>query len=85
MKKIKLLNVFPISVLDEIGDKNDKVYMYIKGKMIDYIINIKANEVIEENGMSSVFTEYWLFVKNKKGEWILSKIYQRDELNTIPY
>lgn len=79
MKKIKL------SVLDEIGDKNDKVYMYIKGKMIDYIINTKTNEVIEGNVMSSVFTEYWLFVKNKKGEWVLSKIYQRDELNTIPY
>lgn len=59
--------------------------MYIKRKMIDYIINTKANEVIEENGMSSVFIEYWLFVKNKKGEWVLSKIYQRDELNTIPY
>ncbi len=69
MKKIKL------SVLDEIGDKNDKVYMYIKGKMIDYIINTKTNEVIEGNVMSSVFTEYWLFVKNKKGEWALSKIY----------
>lgn len=79
MKKIKL------SVLDEIGDKNDKVYMYIKGKMIDYIINTKTNEVIEGNVMSSVFIEYWLFVKNKKGEWVLSKIYQRDELNTIPY
>lgn len=60
MKKIKL------SVLDEIGDKNDKVYMYIKGKMIDYIINTKTNEVIEGNVMSSVFTEYWLFVKIKK-------------------
>ena len=59
--------------------------MYIKGKMIDYIINTKTNEVIEGNVMSSVFTEYWLFVKNKKGEWVLSKIYQRDELNTIPY
>ena len=35
--------------------------------------------------MSSVFTEYWLFVKNKKGEWGLSKIYQCDELNTIQY
>lgn len=35
--------------------------------------------------MSSVFIEYWLFVKNKKCEWGLSKIYQRDELNTIPY
>lgn len=32
--------------------------MYIKGKMIDYIINPKANEVIEKNGMSSVFIEY---------------------------
>lgn len=49
--------------------------MYIKGKMIDYIINTKTNEVIEGNVMSSVFTEYWLFVKNKKGEWALSKIY----------
>ncbi len=59
--------------------------MCIKVKMIDYIMNTKTNEVIEGNGMSSVFTEYWLFVKNKKSEWVLSKIYQCYELNTIPY
>ena len=32
-EKIKLLYIFSLSTLDEIWDKNDKVYMYIKGKM----------------------------------------------------
>lgn len=85
LKKIKLLNVYPISVSDEKGNKNDKVYMYIKGKMVDYTINTNTNEVIEGNGISKSFIEYWLFVKNRNGEWVLSKIYQYDELDVIPY
>ena len=78
----RILNVFSISLLDEISYKNNKVYMYIKWKTIDYTINI--NEVIEENVMSSVFIEYWLFVKKERIRCILSKIYQRDELYTMP-
>ena len=85
LKKIRLLNVYPISVSDEKGNKNDKVYMYIKGKMVDYTINTNTNEVIEGNEISKSFIEYWLFVKNRNGEWVLSKIYQYDELDVIPY
>lgn len=85
LKKIRLLNVYPISLSDEKGNKNDKVYMYIKGRMIDYTINTNTNEVIEGNGISRSFIEYWLFVKNRNGEWVLSKIYQYDELDIIPF
>lgn len=85
LKKIKLLNVYPISVVDKELNKNDKVYMYIKGKMIDYMVDTETNEVIEGNDICSPFIEYWLFVKNRNGEWVLSKIYQYNELNVIPY
>ncbi|MBR3162108.1 MAG: Tim44 domain-containing protein [Bacilli bacterium] len=84
LKKIRLLNVYPISVKDEKGNKNDIVYMYIKGKMVDYTINILTNEVIEGDNISRSFVEYWVFVKNHKNEWVLSKIYQHDELDNIP-
>ena len=84
LKKIKLLNVYPISLKDETGNKNDMVYMYIKGKMVDYTINTITNEVIEGDAISRSFVEYWVFVKNHNNEWVLSKIYQYDELDSIP-
>ena len=85
LKNIKLLNVYPIAVNDEEGNINDKVYMYIKGKMIDYIINTETKEIIDGENRSKSFIEYWLFVKDEKGKWLLNKIYQVDELGSIPF
>ena len=84
LKKIRLLNVYPLSLKDEKGNKKDIVYMYIKGKMVDYTINTITNEVIEGDSISRSFVEYWVFVKNHNNEWVLSKIYQHDELDKIP-
>lgn len=84
LKKIKFLKVYPIALKDENGNINNKVYMYINGKMIDNIINTKTNEIIEGDKENRQFIEYWLFIKNKNEKWLLSKIYQEDELNKIP-
>lgn len=84
LKNIKLLDCYPISFTDLEGDKDDCLWVYIKGKMIDYVLNIKTNEIIEGSTMSKSFVEYWLFSKNKKGNWVLKKILQEDELESIP-
>lgn len=84
LKKIKLLKVYPIALKDENGNINDKVYIYINGKMIDYIINTKTNKIIEGDKENRQFIEYWLFIKNKNEKWLLSKIYQDDELYKNP-
>ena len=46
LKKIKLLNVKPVSIHDE-DDSKDLIWFYIKGKMIDYTINTETKEMIE--------------------------------------
>lgn len=84
MKNIKLLDCYPISFVDEEKDCDDRLWVYIKGKMIDYVIDLKTNEVIEGSTMNKWFVEYWLFSKNKKGEWVLNKILQEDQLENVP-
>lgn len=57
----------------------------IKRTESTYYILQKAwtDEIIEGVKENRQFIEYWLFVKKKKGKWLLSKIYQEDELNKI--
>lgn len=59
--------------------------MYIKGKMIDYTINTKTKEIIDGANSTKSFIEYWLFIKAEKGKWLLNKIYQVNELGSIPF
>lgn len=83
LKRIKLLESYPISLNDNVEDTKDKIWVYIKGKMIDYIIDTKTEEMIEGSKLNRVFVEYWLFNKNTDGKWVLSKILQEDELPNI--
>lgn len=80
MKKIRLLAGSPI-YLDHTN--KDKMWVYIKGKMIDYIINNHTNEVISGSNISESFVEFWLFIKNENNEWVLSEILQENEFNKI--
>lgn len=84
LKNIKLLKVFPVSMTDDIDDHEDRVWIYIKGKMIDYTINTITNEIIEGSTFSKSFVEYWLFSKNEEEIWVLEKILQANEINKIP-
>jgi len=84
MKKIKLLDYYPVSLVDEKDDCADRLWFYIKGKMVDYVVNTKTNEIVEGTTMNKWFVEYWMFSKNKKGDWVLSKILQEDELDNVP-
>jgi len=84
LKKIKLINLKPISIYDDEDDSKDLIWFYIKGKMVDYIINTETNEKIEGNDYSKSFVEFWKFVK-KDDKWVLAKILQKDEENLIRF
>lgn len=84
LKKIKLLKAFPVSLTDEKDDADDRVWIYIRGKMVDYTIDTTTNQIIEGSTFSKAFVEYWLFSKNEEGNWVLNKILQEDEIDNIP-
>lgn len=85
LKKIKLLNIKPISIHDDEDDSKDIIWFYIKGKMIDYIINTKTNEKLEGNEFSKTFIEFWQFLRKENNKWVLSKILQKDESDKIVF
>lgn len=83
LKKIKLLNLKPVSVHDDEDDTKDIIWFYIKGSMIDYTINTETNEKIDGNSIFlSPFVEFWEF-KRVDEKWVLSKILQSDEEDKI--
>jgi len=84
LKKIKLVNLKPISIYDDEDDSKDLIWFYIKGKMIDYTINTETNEKIEGNDYSKSFVEFWKFVK-RDDKWVLAKILQKNEENLIKF
>lgn len=84
MDKIELLSAFPISFHDDIEDEKDYIWYYIKGKMVDYIIDTETEKVVSGCKYKKVFIEYWQFKKNKENKWVLNKIMQEDEQDKLP-
>ncbi|MBQ8535323.1 MAG: hypothetical protein IJ463_06530, partial [Bacilli bacterium] len=68
---------------DDEDDDKDVIWFYIKGYMVDYIINTNTNEKIEGSEYPKSFIEFWKFKRNDKDNWVLDKIKQKDEINTI--
>ena len=83
LKKIRLVNLKPVSVYDDNDDKKDLIWFYIKGKMIDYIVDTKTKSIVSGDTKNKSFVEFWKFVKNEKNKWVLSEILQEDESKKI--
>lgn len=83
LKKIRLVNLKPVSVYDDKDDNKDLIWFYIKGKMIDYIIDTKTKSIVSGDTKNKSFVEFWKFVKNDNNEWVLSEILQEDESKKI--
>ncbi len=84
LKNIKLVQALPVAVH---GDSNDAccyIWFYIKGRMVDYIINTKTQLVVSGETEASSFVEYWQFTR-EKGKWVLNKILQEDEADQIKF
>ncbi|MET7040991.1 hypothetical protein WBZ18_09715 [Clostridium botulinum] len=48
--------------------------------MIDYTINEKTTQVVDEKTRNSSFIEYWKFIK-KNDSWVVDLIMQEDEVH----
>ena len=85
LKMIKLLDIKPVSIYDDEDDDNDLIWFYIKGFMIDYIIDTETKEKIEGTEFPTTFVEFWKFTRKGKDKWVLDKIKQEDEFDTIDF
>lgn len=83
LKKIRLVNLKPVSVYDDKDDNKDLIWFYIKGKMIDYIVDTKTKSIVSGDTKNKFFVEFWKFVKNDDNKWVLSEILQEDESKKI--
>lgn len=83
LKNIKLIEAVPVSVYDSDDDTKDYVWFYIKGRMVDYIIDTQTNLKVSGSTVPESFVEYWQFIRSENGKWILNKILQKDEANEI--
>lgn len=83
LKKIRLVNLKPVSVYDDKDDNKDLIWFYIKGKMVDYIVDTKTKSIVSGDTKNKSFVEFWKFVKNDNNEWVLSEILQEDESKKI--
>jgi len=85
LKMINLIDIKPVSIYDDEDDEKDFVWFYIKGLMIDYTINTETEEKIDGTQFPTSIIEFWEFTRKGKDKWILSKIKQRDEADTIVF
>ncbi len=85
LKMINLIDIKPVSIYDDEDDEKDFVWFYIKGFMVDYTINTETKEKIDGTEFPTSFIEFWEFTRKGKDKWVLSKIKQKDEADTIVF
>ena len=85
LKNVKLKKITPIAVKDKDGLESDFVWVHIKAKARDYIINEETGQLIEGNKhIANHFEEYWKFIRSDR-RWILDEIRQIDEINDLDF
>lgn len=85
LKNVKLLKATPISVKDRNGLEEDAVWVHIRAKAKDYIINEESGDLISGNKYKTLpFDEYWKFIRNNK-RWILDEIRQIDDVDNLDF
>ena len=62
MNNIKLLQSLPVSVYDDADNSRDYIWFYIKGKMVDYVIDTNTQMKISGSTAAASFVEYLYLV-----------------------
>lgn len=76
LEKIELKESRIVEVADYKNDSRDRIWVYIRGSMIDYIIDDESGKVRSGDPKNpECFTELWKFVRGSKG-WVLDQIDQ---------
>lgn len=84
LKNITLINALPVAVHDDSDNSRDYIWFYIKGRMVDYIIDTETQLKVSGNTSPASFTEFWQFIR-KDDNWVLNKILQKNESDQIPF
>ncbi len=81
--KIKLKEIMPVAVYDDMDDKLDYVWFYINGNSTNYNIDDMLSDMLPKNSNKIVYIgEYWQFVRSECG-WMLNKIMSVNEVDDI--
>jgi predicted lipid-binding transport protein (Tim44 family) len=76
LDRINLKEAKVVEVVDYRDDARDRVWVYVRGSMIDYIVDDRSGKVISGNDREpESFAELWKFVRGKTG-WVLDEIDQ---------
>jgi Uncharacterized protein conserved in bacteria len=85
LENMILLEAKPIGLQDFAGINKDYIWVQIKAKAKDYMVNEETNEVIKGKISRDVhFEEYWKFIRNEK-RWVLDSIKQVDQITNLGY
>ena len=72
LDRINLIEARIVEVADYKDDAKDKVWVYMKGSMIDYMVDGRTEATLSGNSTGSdKFAELWKFVRGPKG-WVSS-------------
>lgn len=84
LKRIKLIDAKPVGVEDYKDNNEDVVWFYIKGVMVDYIVDDRTMKMISGSKSREKFIEYWKFTR-KGYNWVLDEIRQDEDIQGINF
>jgi len=83
LERINLKESKIVEVADFEDDSKDRIWVYIKGKMVDYIIDETTGKVVSgEKEKAENFSELWKFIRVPKG-WVLDEIDQKVQISDL--
>lgn len=85
LERINLLEARIVGVADFKDDTRDQIWVYIKGSMIDYIVDDRSTVVKSgDNKNSHAFAELWKFIRVPQ-DWALDEIDQTVSIDELKH
>ena len=83
LEGIKLRELKIVEVADYEDDSRDRIWVYIKGSMIDYAIDTTNNKVVSgDPNEAEHFCELWKYVR-RNNNWVLDEIDQKVDISDL--
>jgi len=83
LKQLNLKEAKIVEIADYEDDSKDRIWVHIKGSMIDYIVDDRTNKVISGDKFEvEKFSELWKFVRGANG-WVLDEIDQKVQISDL--
>jgi len=84
LEGIDLIEAEIVQIADFKDDSQDSIWVYIKGSMIDYIVNSQTREVISGDEVrTSRFKELWKLIRNADNDWVVDEIDQEADISDV--